>query len=181
MRRSDREVKDRTLISGMLDMAEILHIAIKREPFPYIVPVNFGYEWQGDTLVFYFHGAKTGLKVDLLRRDSHVSVNAAVFISYADLHYRGHYHDYRSVTANGIAEEISPGDEAFLHAYTLLLSHNHRTMQPEDLAAVGGTCVWQIRCRAEDVWGKAEIVPTCEAELPFAHPCKNEEDKTCLN
>ena len=31
MRRKDREVKDRSLISGMLDMTEILHIAIKNE------------------------------------------------------------------------------------------------------------------------------------------------------
>ena len=52
MRRKDREVTYRELISGMLDMTEILHIAVKSEPFPYIVPVNFGYEWSGDELVF---------------------------------------------------------------------------------------------------------------------------------
>ena len=88
MRRTDREVKDRELICGMLDMAEILHIAIKNEPWPYIVPVNFGYEWQEETLVFYFHCAKTGMKLDLLRRDPRVSVNAAVFVSYGAAPYR---------------------------------------------------------------------------------------------
>ena len=29
MRRKDREITDRELISGMLDMTEILHIAVK--------------------------------------------------------------------------------------------------------------------------------------------------------
>ena len=57
MRRKDLEIRDRELLSGMLDLAEILHLAIKNEPFPYIVPLNFGYQWEGDTLVFYFHCA----------------------------------------------------------------------------------------------------------------------------
>ena len=48
MRRKDREITDRAMISGMLDMMEVLHIAVKNEPFPYIVPVNFGYEWSAD-------------------------------------------------------------------------------------------------------------------------------------
>ena len=177
MRRKDRQVMDRTLISGMLDMTEILHIAIKNEPYPYIVPVNFGYEWQGDTLVFYFHSAKEGMKLDLLRTDPRVAVNAAAFISYAGAPYRGHFHDYRSVTAIGIAEEIPPEDDSFLRAHELLMAHNHRQMQPEDYAAMRGVSTWQIRCRAEDVRGKAEIRPNCEAELPFADPAKREQDR----
>ena len=177
MRRTDREVKDRALISGMLDMTEILHIAIKNEPYPYVVPVNFGYEWQGDCLVFYFHCAKTGLKLDLMRRDPRVSVNAAAFISYAASPYRGHMHDYRSVTANGVAEEIPPESEAFLRAHELLMAHNHRQMQAEDYKVMRHTGVWQIRCPAAEVWGKAEIVPTSAAEIPFTR----KEESACQN
>lgn len=170
MRRKDREVTDRALISGMLDMTEILHLAIKNDPFPYIVPMNFGYEWCADELVFYFHSAKKGLKLDLLRADPHVAVNAAAFISYAENPYKGHLHDYRSVTAFGIAEELSPDSEAFLHAHEILLRHNHRTMQPEDGPVMGQIALWQIRCRAEDVTGKAEIVPKTSFELSFGKP-----------
>ena len=170
MRRKDREVTDRALISGMLDMAEILHIAVKNEPFPYIVPVNFGYEWCGDELVFYFHSAKTGMKLSLLRADPRVAVNAAEFVSYAEKPYRGHLHDYRSVTAFGAAEELSPDSDVFLHAHEKLLEHNHRTMQPEDGPVMGQISLWQIRCKAEDVAGKAEIVPKTAAEIPFAKP-----------
>ena len=85
MRRKDREVTDRELISGMLDMTEILHIAVKSEPFPYIVPVNFGYEWSGDELVFYFHSARAGRKLELMRSDPRVAVNAAAKTSFASL------------------------------------------------------------------------------------------------
>ena len=170
MRRKDREITDRGLIAGMLDMAEILHIAFRGEPFPYIVPVNFGYEWQGDELVFFFHSAREGRKLDLLRADPHVAVNAAAFISYAEKQYRGHLHDYRSVTAFGVAEELDPDSEAFTHAHERLLRHNHRTMLPEDGPVMGQISLWQIRCPAEYVTGKAEIVPKSAAELPFAKP-----------
>ena len=167
MRRKDREVNDRALISGMLDRMEVLHIAIRNEPYPYIVPVNFGYEWQGDTLVFFFHSAREGLKLDLLRRDPHVAVNAAVFVSYAGAPVKGHLHDYRSVTAFGVAEEIFEEDERFLHAHERLLEHNHRQMQPEDREAMHAVSTWQIRCRAEDVHGKAEIRPQSPEEIDF--------------
>ena len=168
MRRKDREVTDRELISGMLDMTEILHIAVKSEPFPYIVPVNFGYEWSGDELVFYFHSARAGRKLELMRSDPRVAVNAAAFISYAEKPYRGHLHDYRSVTAFDTAEELAPDSEGFLRAHEKLLEHNHRTMRPEDIPVMKEISVWQIRCSAENVSGKAEIVPKSPAELPFA-------------
>ena len=35
--------------------------------------------------------------------------------------------------------------------------------------------IWQIRCRAEDVNGKAEIVPKDLSEIPFADPETREE------
>ena len=178
MRRNDREVKDRNLISGMLDMIDILHIAMKNEPFPYIVPINFGYEWQEDALLFYFHCAKVGMKLDLLRKDPHVSVNAAAFVSYYEASYLGHFHDYRSVTAFGIAEELLPDSEEFHRAHELLMVHNHRIMQPEDYHAGRGMLLWRIRCEAENVWGKAEILPSCPDEIPFANPTNSETFKT---
>ncbi len=168
MRRKDRQVTDRALISGMLDMTEVLHIAIKDEPYPYIVPVNFGYEWTNDKLIFYFHCAKEGKKLDLMRKDPRVTVNAASFISYAEKNYKGHRHDYRSVTASGIAEEIVPDDESFLHAHELLLAHNNRRMHPDDYPVMHQISIWQITCDADKVWGKAEIVPRTLEEIPFS-------------
>ena len=169
MRQKTREICDRQIMSAMMDQIEILHLAIHDTPFPYIVPLNFGYEWQDNELVFFFHSAKAGMKLDLLRRDSHVCVNAASFISYADGPYHGHLHDYRSVTAYGMAEEIDPEQRKayFLHAHECLLKHNRREMQPGDEAAMKFISMWEIRCPAETVWGKAEIVPRTVKEVPF--------------
>lgn len=169
MRQKTREVRDREILSAMLDQITILHLAIRNTPFPYIAPLNFGYEWQGDELVFFFHSAKAGMKLDLLRQDPRVCINAAAFISYAGDPYKGHLHDYRSVTANGIAAEIDPETEhdIFMHAHECLLHHNNREMQPGDEAAMRFISMWQIRCPADMVWGKAEIVPHSVEEVPF--------------
>ena len=81
MRRKDLEIRDRDILSGMLDLAEILHLAIKNEPFPYVVPLNFGYEWEGDTLVFYFHCAKEGLKHNVPQGTYFVMVDISEFLA----------------------------------------------------------------------------------------------------
>lgn len=43
MRRSEREVTDCNEIRQILERAEVLRLAMHDEPFPYIVPVNFGF------------------------------------------------------------------------------------------------------------------------------------------
>ena len=73
MRRSEREVTDCNEIRQILERAEVLRLAMHDEPYPYIVPVNFGFTMQDDQLVLFFHGAKVGKKCDLLQKNPHVS------------------------------------------------------------------------------------------------------------
>lgn len=169
MRQRTRQVTDRTLICAMLDGIETMFIGIHDEPAPYVVPVNFGYTF-GDDLIFYFHCAQEGYKLELLAKNPNVSVTAASFISYAKGSVKGHMHDYRSVMARGVARRIDPDaeTEAFDRAYRLLLAHNHRTPMPEDVPVMRHIQLWRIVCRAEDVTAKAEIVPKTVQEVPFA-------------
>lgn len=53
MRQSKRQVTDKATICAMLDAIDTIHVAMHDEPFPYVVPLNFGYDWK-DKLVFYF-------------------------------------------------------------------------------------------------------------------------------
>ncbi|HGY3716187.1 pyridoxamine 5'-phosphate oxidase family protein [Citrobacter sp. Res13-Sevr-PEB04-36] len=53
---------------------QICRIALNNESHPYIVPVNFGYEYMGDRWTIWFHGARTGKKMRLLRKNSAISV-----------------------------------------------------------------------------------------------------------
>ena len=41
--------------------------------FPYIVPLNFGVDVEGDRVYLYFHSANRGEKLDLIARDARAS------------------------------------------------------------------------------------------------------------
>lgn len=72
MRRKDREVTDIAKIEEIIDSAKIMHLAMFDGEYPYIVPLHYGYKFEGDRLTLYMHSAKEGHKLDCLRRDSKV-------------------------------------------------------------------------------------------------------------
>lgn len=74
MRRAAGEIADPAGIDDVLRRATVLCIALRDEPAPYVVPVNFG--WEEGTL--YVHGAPEGTKMDLLARDGRVGFCAWV-------------------------------------------------------------------------------------------------------
>ena len=65
MRRSDREIRDRSSIDGILHAASVCHLALCDGDRPYVVPMSYGYD--GDRL--YFHCASEGRKLDVVRRN----------------------------------------------------------------------------------------------------------------
>ncbi|MDO4489103.1 MAG: pyridoxamine 5'-phosphate oxidase family protein [Eubacteriales bacterium] len=69
MRRRDREVTELNDILHILDEGKVLHLGLVDEGKPYIVPMNYGYEFENDKLVFYVHGALQGRKLDVIRKN----------------------------------------------------------------------------------------------------------------
>ncbi len=68
MRRTDREITDRTVIDTILRSNTVCHLAMVDDGLPYVVPMTYAYD--GNCL--YFHSAKEGRKVDVLRRTARV-------------------------------------------------------------------------------------------------------------
>ena len=68
MRRKDREITDPHKIDGIILQCDCLRLAFADGALPYIVPLNFGYLNKQEGPVFYFHGAKEGRKIDLVRK-----------------------------------------------------------------------------------------------------------------
>lgn len=73
MRRQDRQV-DMAEIKQIVADNHVAHLGLFDGLFPYVVPVNYGYEWQGDQLVVYVHGAKEGKKLNCIARHHEVCV-----------------------------------------------------------------------------------------------------------
>lgn len=68
MRRNDKEIKDSNEIERLLHQPSVCRIAMVDREVPYIIPVNFAVE----SGVLYIHSAKTGKKVEILRRNPSV-------------------------------------------------------------------------------------------------------------
>ena len=67
MRRLDRQITDLNEISDILNKAKIMHMAMVENGFPYVLPLNFGYEFENGVLALYFHSANEGRKINILR------------------------------------------------------------------------------------------------------------------
>lgn len=103
----ERRLIEKTLIEGILDLNKVGIIALHDEPYPYIVPMNYGYEWQ-DELILYFHTGPGGLREELISRNPNVAVNIHCFLDRFGFQRVGNKdHDYRSVNVFGKAEILT--------------------------------------------------------------------------
>lgn len=69
MRRSDRQVSDSEELRGIIQRCTVCHLALCSEDGPYVVPLNFGYDYDGERLTLYFHSANEGRKLDLIGKN----------------------------------------------------------------------------------------------------------------
>ena len=74
MCRKDQEVKDLSRIEAVIDRAPFCHLAFFDGEWSYVIPISFGYE-PGH---LYFHSAKEGKKVDIVKINSRVSFSMEV-------------------------------------------------------------------------------------------------------
>lgn len=72
MRRKDREVTNLEEIKVILDECKTCHVAMVDDGMPYVVPLSYGYEIQDGMLTLYFHSAKEGRKMDILKKNNKV-------------------------------------------------------------------------------------------------------------
>lgn len=72
MRRKDRLVTDPARIEEIVKKCGCCRIGFNDDGEVYIVPMNFGYEKDGENYTFYFHGMPVGRKVDLIKKSPNV-------------------------------------------------------------------------------------------------------------
>lgn len=72
MRRKDREITDINRIIEIIDSCRVFRLGMVDDGMPYVVPLNFGYEYKDGSFEFYFHCAKEGRKLDIIAKDSRV-------------------------------------------------------------------------------------------------------------
>jgi len=72
MRRKDRAVTDTEQIRSILDNIKTCRLAMVDDGRPYVIPLSYGYTLSEKALTVYFHSAKSGRKIDVLKKSPSV-------------------------------------------------------------------------------------------------------------
>ena len=128
MRNKRVEVTEFSEIVDIIAKCDTIRIAMFDDPYPYIIPINFGEEVIGDQIVFYIHTGYKGKKNDLLEKNPNVAFEM-------DCNHELYYRDdikscnfrFESIVGTGRIE-IVPEEEKD-KALTLLMRHYH----PEEI------------------------------------------------
>lgn len=145
MRRKDREVTDESRIDGIIRRCSCCRLGFSDGGEVYIVPMNFGFVKRDGKRVFYFHSAKEGRKVELLKNGCDVGFEM-------DCGYELHpvevpcdcYAEFSSIIGTGRAEIVTGEDEKILGLQSLMkqaAGKENCEFRPEMLAAV---CVFRL-------------------------------------
>jgi nitroimidazol reductase NimA-like FMN-containing flavoprotein (pyridoxamine 5'-phosphate oxidase superfamily) len=71
MRRKEREIADIKELESVIKNCDVCRVAFAAGNMPYIVTMNFGYHG-GTEKRIYFHCAKEGRKLDMIRKNNYV-------------------------------------------------------------------------------------------------------------
>lgn len=74
LRRNDRAVKDVDIIKEIVSNCQVVRVAMCEDNIPYLVPLNYGYEFNDGELILYCHCSNKGKKLDILDKNPNVFI-----------------------------------------------------------------------------------------------------------
>ncbi len=107
MRRKDKEISSGSITNEILTKSVICRLGLFDGEYPYIVPMNYGYKDNA----LYFHCARKGKKVDLIKRNSKAGfeIEQGYEIIKNDISCKWTTR-YRSIIGTGTVEIITDSD-----------------------------------------------------------------------
>ena len=67
MRRKEKEITDIDEMINVIKKCKVCRLGLAENNFPYIVPLNYGYSFENNTLTLFFHSALEGRKIDIIK------------------------------------------------------------------------------------------------------------------
>lgn len=74
MRKNDKAVKDIDAIKNIISKCQVVRVAMCKDDVPYLVPLNYGYEFKDGELILYCHCTNKGKKLDILDENPNVFI-----------------------------------------------------------------------------------------------------------
>lgn len=143
MRRSDREIKEYADIVSVIKSCDVCRLALNNEEYPYIIPLNFGFDDKNAAPALYFHSANEGTKLNLIRKDCRASFEMdCEHRLVPDYDKKMCTMEYESVIGQGIIKILS--DDEKMNALSILMRHYHHDDFPINEKVLSMTTVFRL-------------------------------------
>jgi nitroimidazol reductase NimA-like FMN-containing flavoprotein (pyridoxamine 5'-phosphate oxidase superfamily) len=108
MRRKDKEIVDIEDIIKIIKKCDVCRLGIFDDEYPYIIPLNFGYNYENGELSLYFHSAVEGKKLDLIKKNNKVAfeMDCSTELISSEVPC-GYTMTYESICGNGVIEILN--------------------------------------------------------------------------
>ena len=127
MRRTDREITEFHKIIDIIDRSDVLRLGLTDKNAPYIVPVNFGYTVENETITFYFHSADEGRKGTLIAENPYVCFEMDRLIRIVEGNVPCNWSsDYESVIGYGTITRLTALDEQKAAMDTIMRKNGYK-------------------------------------------------------
>lgn len=142
MRRKDREVTDKAHIYEIMKSCHCCRIGLYDNGQVYIVPMNFGEVIEEEKITLYFHSAKEGRKIDLIKQNPRVGFEMDTNYQLKTGEQACHYSaKYQSIIGEGIAEIVENSIEKTEGLKAIM---RHATGQKESMEHATGK-EWEFK------------------------------------
>ncbi|MDM8533705.1 pyridoxamine 5'-phosphate oxidase family protein [Clostridiaceae bacterium HSG29] len=119
MRRKEKKIHSLVNLEKIINEAQVLRVGMSVNDIPYIVPLNFGYKDN----VFYFHCAKEGKKIDIIRKNNKVAFEMDIDNELVKNEVSCKFTvNYRSIIGTGIATIIDDKKEK-IEGLNIIMKH----------------------------------------------------------
>lgn len=159
MRRKDREVSSTEDIIKIIEKCDVCRVAFSNDNIPYIVPMNFGFEYIDEKLMLYFHCAKQGRKLDMLAKNKFVGFEMDCSHKFVHQSNDNYTMEYESVTGTGIIKIAEFGeneqDEKLRLLNLLMKQYTNKSDYSFSDNSLNAVCI--LRLDVGEVCGKRNL------------------------
>jgi hypothetical protein len=149
MRRKDKEIRDRGQMLEIIEKSLVCRLGLCQDNVPYVVPLNFGYR-DG---CLYFHSARQGRKMDMIRANPRVCFEIDTDTEPIPSNQPCDWGmKFASVIGFGTAAVLEDPEEKRRGLDAILERYSSRPVQPYPESALEHTAV--IRVQVEEMTGK---------------------------
>lgn len=152
MRRKDREITEWSELVDVIQRCDVCRLVLNDGDYPYIVPLNFGFDAEDGNITLYFHSALEGYKTELFQRENRASFEMDCKHELQYSSQKGYCTmSYESVIGKGRIRVLP--DKEKVHALQRLMDHYHETPDTYfNPAAIPRTLVYALE--VEQLTGK---------------------------